>query len=248
MKNHCIILALTASISASATLAIAKPSSSKGKVLIVMSSAHELALRDGKTYKTGYYMDEQTYTLSALDAAGYEAVFANPDGTEPSVDEYSLNKMFFNNNERAVADANALVARTAGLKHPKKLSDVIASDYVGIFVPGGFSPMQDLIVDKQLGKILLAFHADGRTTGLICHGPGALLSTLPDPAAFVEAMAAGDLTKASATAGHWPYAGYRLTAFASTEELLAKPQFRGDAKFFVSDALAQAGAHVDRVA
>jgi hypothetical protein len=32
---------------------------SRGKVLAAMSSAHELDLRDGKHYETGYYLNEE---------------------------------------------------------------------------------------------------------------------------------------------------------------------------------------------
>jgi putative intracellular protease/amidase len=79
----------------------------------------------------------------------------------------------------------------------------------------------------------------------------ALLSALPDPAAFQKAMIAGDFEASSKLATGWPYAGYRLTVFSSAEEHKiegASGQLGGSVLFYAADALAQAGAHVDRVA
>ncbi|MGU7778575.1 hypothetical protein [Burkholderia sp. PU8-34] len=92
-----------------------------------------------------------------------------------------------------------------------------------------------------------SFASNCRPTGMICHGPISLLSTLPDAKAFEGAMVADDLRNANKLAADWPYAGYRLTVLSSTEELLAVSQFGGHPKYSVSDALSQAGAHVDRL-
>ncbi|RAR98755.1 hypothetical protein [Ensifer adhaerens] len=103
------------------------------------------------------------------------------------------------------------------------------------------------MTNEEVGKILVDFHETGRPTGMICHGPIALISTMKDPKAFESAMIKGDFAEAAELSEGWPYAGYRLTVFSSSEELLAKPQFNGEAKYYVSDALSQAGAHVDRL-
>ena len=79
------------------------------------------------------------------------------------------------------------------------------------------APMVDLLKDKNLGKILVSFHESHRPTGIICHGPIVLLSTLPDPDAFIASMIAGDGKASSLTQG-WPYGGYRVTIFSTGEE------------------------------
>jgi putative intracellular protease/amidase len=110
--------------------------------------------------------------------------------------------------------------------------------------------MQDLSHDSELGPILVSFHNNGRPTGIICHGPTALLSTLHDPEAFRNAMIAGDFTKAAQLARGWPYAGYRLTVFSSGEEHAIEgngQQLGGEVKFYAADTLSEAGAHVDRI-
>jgi len=225
-----------------------------GKVLVIMSSAHQLELRDGKKYETGYYLDELAIPLRKLIDAGYTPVFASPNGEVPSYDQVSNDKMFFGGSESALAEAVKLVKSDKGPVHPKKLSVVAAEgtkDYVGIFIPGGHAPMQDLSQDKDLGKILITFHATQRPTGIICHGPTALLSTLSDPIAFRKAIIAGDTQATSKIAADWPYAGYRLTVFSSGEEKFIEgpgAQLGGSVQFYAADALAEAGAHVDRVA
>jgi putative intracellular protease/amidase len=108
--------------------------------------------------------------------------------------------------------------------------------------------MVDLIKDKNLGKILLSFHQTHRPTAIICHGPVSLLSTLPDPDAFVASMVAGD-GKANTLAKGWAYAGYRMTVFSTGEEQALEspgPLFiGGNVQFYPVNALAEAGAHVD---
>ncbi|CDG84848.1 type 1 glutamine amidotransferase domain-containing protein [Janthinobacterium agaricidamnosum] len=226
----------------------------KGKVLIVMSSAHQLELKDGKKYNTGYYLDELALPLRKLLDAGYTPVFASPNGTAPSYDQVSHDKMFFEGSEEKLAAAVKLVNSEQGPLHPKKLSAVLAEgtkNYVGIFIPGGHAPMQDLSQDKDLGKILLTFHDTQRPTGIICHGPTALLSTLSDPVAFRQALIAGDIQSTGKLAAGWPYAGYHLTVFSSAEEKFIegpKGQLGGFVQFHAADALAEAGAHVERVA
>lgn len=226
---------------------------SRGKVLVILSSAHVLDLRDGKAYHTGYYLDELAIPLSKLIDAGYTPVFADPSGEPTTFDPVSNDKMFFGGNDATRAQAINFLENLKALQKPKTLKAVLSagtSDYVGIFIPGGHAPMQDLVADKTLGQILTAFHDASKPTGIICHGPTALLSTLSDPVAFRKAMVAGDLTAAAQLASGWPYAGYHLTVFSSGEEHAiegASGQLGGSVLFYAADALAQAGAHVDRV-
>lgn len=243
-------LALAIGLSSSASAA-----PSKGKVLVVMSSGHELPLKDGKTYTTGYYLNEFVIPYRKLIAAGYEPVIADPNGDTPVMDAHSNNAMFFGGDDKARADALTYAQSVEQLKHPKTLASIVAEGtqgYVGLFIPGGHAPMVDLLKDKDLGKILTSFHASHRPTGIICHGPIVLLSTLPDPDAFIASMAAGD-GKANALATNWPYAGYRLTVFSTGEEqFLEAPNsplyLGGNVQFYPVNALAEAGARVESVA
>jgi putative intracellular protease/amidase len=194
---------------------------SRGKVLVVMSSANALALRDGKTYSTGYYLNEFVVPFRKLiDAARAEAL-SYAQGIEQLKHPKTL--------------ASVVAEGTHG--------------YVGLFIPVGHAPMADLLTDRNLGKILVSFHESGRPTGIICHGPIVLLSALRDPDAFVASLIAND-GKANGLATGRPYAGYHVTVFSTGEEQqLEGPQgLGGHVQFYPVNALAEAGAHVDSVA
>ena len=255
-RRNVMIGGLGLSLALLAPIAEAGPAfaAERGKILIILSSAGELQLKDGKAYKTGFYLDELSIPLRKLVEAGYTPVFANPEGNAATFDPVSNDKVFFGNDDSARAAAVKLLEGYPGIKAPRTLAAVVregTTDYVGIFIPGGHAPMQDLIQNQTLGDILKTFHANGRPTGVICHGPTALLSTVSDPVAYREAMVAGDIFKASKIAEGWPYAGYRLTVFATGEERIIEgqgQQLGGSVLFYAADALAQAGAHVDRIA
>lgn len=226
----------------------------RGKVLVVLSSAQNLTLRDGKTYPAGYYIDELEAPLHKLIDAGYTPVFANPQGNAVAFDAASNNKMFYGGSDEKRSAAVKYLDNVSALKHPQTFKNILkggTGEYVGVMIPGGWSPVQDLATDKDLGKILIAFHKAGKPTGIICHGPAALLSTLPDPVAFTKAMKENKLEEASALAKAWPYQGYHLTVFSRSEESAtegAKSQLGGYVPYYVADGLAQAGAQVDRKA
>jgi putative intracellular protease/amidase len=225
---------------------------SKNSVLVVMSSANALDLKDGKTYSTGYCLNEFVIPYRKLVEAGYQPVIANPNGDRPVMDANSNNAMFFGGDDAARADALKFAEDLALLKHPKTLASVVdegTQGYAGLFIPGGHAPMADLVKDKNLGKILISFHETGRPTGIVCHGPIVLLSALPHPDAFIASMIAGD-GKASSLAAGWPYAGYRLTVFATGEEqaLEGPGGLGGNVQYYPVNALAEAGARVETIA
>ncbi len=226
---------------------VAAVAQSHGKVLVVVSGAHLLNLRDGKVYSTGYYLNELATPLEAIIKAGYTPVFANPNGDTPSMDGNSDNVKFFGGDDARRMSTLKFIDGLPGLRHPMKLSEVSAhtKEYVGIFVPGGHAPMVDLVKDKDLGKILRSFHKSGKPTGLICHGPMALLSTLPDAEKFDQALISGDSASLQALAHGWPYAGYRVTVFSKSEEQQVEAgQLDGRIQYYNDDGLAAAGAQV----
>ncbi|MEQ5055320.1 type 1 glutamine amidotransferase domain-containing protein [Klebsiella michiganensis] len=238
-----LLIALCISFVASA----ASETASRGKVLVVMSSGHLLKLKDGTDYSTGYYLNELATPLAALIKAGYSPVFANPNGDRPFMDASSNDDKFFNNSKSQRMDALRLVDSLDGLKHPHKLSDIVTdiNDYVGVFVPGGHAPMIDLTTDKSLGTILKSFHDRGLPTALICHGPMALLSTLPEADKFNKALMSGDSGSSTRFAGDWPYAGYRMAIFSKAEEKeIEQPQLGGEAPYYNDEAITAAGAKV----
>jgi putative intracellular protease/amidase len=221
------------------------------KVLVVMSGAHLLELKDNKVYATGYYLNELATPLRALIKAGYTPVFASPNGDAPTMDASSNKAMFFGSDDVKRMETLRFVDGMSGLRHPMKLSQIAdhADDYAGVFVPGGHAPMVDLVKDKDLGKILLSFHNTNRPTGLICHGPMALLSTLPQSEPFNKALNAGNTGALPSLAHGWPYAGYKIAVFSKSEEKqIEAPQLEGIAPYYNDEALASAGATIQNAA
>ncbi|GEM_PF-3154682 len=75
-------------------------------------------------------------------------------------------------------------------------------------------------------------------SGLVCHGPIALLSTLPDAEGFVATLEAG----AMPSTPKWIYSGYQMTVISHQEEEQAKPLLGGvEMKFYPQTALQRAG-------
>lgn len=238
-------------MSVASVAAIEPPAAAKsrGKVLVVVSSVSEIALQDGKSYSTGYFLNELTVPVKAIMDAGYEPVFANPQGNAAQWDVHSLDVNFFAGNKEELERMKSFAHSIPGLKKPMTFAQVLkqgTSHYTGIFVPGGHAPLGDLTTNAELGRLLREFHQQGKPTALICHGPVALLSALPEPAGFANGMMNGDAVQRAAASKGWPYEGYRMTVFSTAEERTAEAnQLKGKVQFYPADALAEAGAIVE---
>ncbi|MBV6597573.1 DJ-1/PfpI family protein, partial [Acinetobacter baumannii] len=155
-----------AMIAASAAL-----SANAAHVLVVLSDEGQLELKNKQVFKTGFYLNELMQPTKMLLDAGHTVTFATPKGKAPTLDESSNNAMYFNQDEKALK-------QYAGLLHDLKLTSAQDSPVVSlarieqigidqfdaIYIPGGHAPMQDLLKDKQLGKVLTAFHNAGKPT------------------------------------------------------------------------------------
>src|SRR5215207_6329116 len=58
------------------------------------------------------------------------------------------------------------------------LSEVSANDYDTLFIPGGHGPMWDLVVDKNLKKLVEDFYFGRKIVSAVCHGPAGLLQAI----------------------------------------------------------------------
>jgi putative intracellular protease/amidase len=225
----------------------------KGKVLVLVSSGHCLPLKDGKLYAgAGYYLNELTVPVRALMKEGYEIRFANPKGNTPHLDEFSATAQFFGGDEVRLQDYRKFHDSLDGLKNPARISDVIASgldQYDAVFAPGGHGPMIDLLDDPDAGTVYRHFHSTSKPTAVLCHGPISLLSAHPNAKEVVGALMAGDPAGARAKAEGWIYSGYKLTIFSTAEEQQREPlEIGGKVLFYPDFALRTAGADVSVVA
>jgi len=233
-------LALTATLVATSLGAHAD------NVLVVLSDANHLDLKDGKVFSTGFYLNELLQPVKLLLDAGHTVTFATPKGNAPTLDRSSVDPMYFNNDQAELERYKTLLdtlkitsVNDSPVISLSRVEQIGYAHFDAVYVPGGHAPMQDLLTSAPLGRLLNDFHAKGKTTALVCHGPIALLSTMPEATAFVGQLAA----KGQATAdSKWIYAGYKMTVISNQEEELAKGLLNGDTmKFYPQTALEQAG-------
>ncbi|MET3552163.1 type 1 glutamine amidotransferase domain-containing protein [Burkholderia sp. 567] len=233
-------------LAVAAMLGIAAYSAHAANVLVVLSDSDHLDLKDGKVFATGFYLNELMQPVKALLDTGHQVTFATPEGKAPTMDATSADKMYFNGDEKAMRDYRALLDKlqiTSRAHSPvislSRVEQIGYGHFDAVYVPGGHAPMQDLLTSPAVGRLLADFHARGKTTALVCHGPIALLSTLPDAQGFTRQLAAG---KAGDGAPKWIYAGYRMTVISNAEEEQAKALLGGGAmKFYPQTALQRAG-------
>jgi putative intracellular protease/amidase len=215
-------------------------------ILVVLSDTGTLELKAGKTFSTGFYLNEAMQPVKMLLDAGHKVTFVTLTGRAPTLDKGSINPMFFGSDTKAMQqhiDLLDKLAVTSPEQSPvislARVEQIGYEKFDAVFVPGGHAPMQDLVVSNDLGKLLHAFHRSGKPTALVCHGPIALIATLPNAVAFTD-----ELTRSNkASTANWIYAGYNMTVFSNAEEEASKAQLNGgEMKFYPQTALEQAGA------
>lgn len=217
-------------------------------VLVVLSDSDHLDLKNGKVFSTGFYLNELLQPVKLLLDAGHQVTFATPEGKAPTLDRSSVDKMYFNNDSAELERYQAMLAQlniTSTKNSPvislARAEQIGLEQFDALYIPGGHAPMQDLLTSASLGRVLTHFHAQGKTTALVCHGPIALLSTLADAKGFTGQLAANGQASAQAD---WIYAGYKMTVISNQEEELAKGLLGGGSmKFYPQTALEQAGGH-----
>lgn len=215
-------------------------------VLVVLSDENHLDLRDGKVFDTGFYLNELLEPTKALLDAGHRVTFATPHGRAPTLDRSSAAIQYFGGDPKRLEQYQTLLEKlqlTSPTHSPvislARVEQIGYRQFDAVYVPGGHAPMQDLLAAPALGRLLRAFHADGKTTALVCHGPIALLSTLDQPQKLIHALESGDKTVAPTG---WIYAGYRMTVISNQEEEQAKALLGGgQMKFYPQTALERAG-------
>ena len=221
---------------------------SKGKILIVGSNANRIEIQGGGTGPTGQYLNETVVPAMAVVAAGYDIVLATPNGTKPFIDPVSDVAQHFGGDEAAHKRGRAFFDDDPAMVNVRTLRAVIGEgldSYAGVFAPGGQGPVVDLMQDAELGEVLRHFHAHGKPTALLCHGPIVSLAALPQAKEYRAALIAGDLSKASELAKGWQYAGYRMTVYSASEEKPIEDNIlHGKLYFNMPDALHRAGAEV----
>ncbi|AIY00692.1 ThiJ/PfpI domain-containing protein [Arthrobacter sp. PAMC 25486] len=194
------------------------------KILMVVSAADSLTMRDGSVHPTGYWAEELVASHHTLRDAGHTVDFATPGGVKPTVDQVSLTAEAAGSLEKADDFRAYIAAIDAELSHPLVLADVRTADYEAFVMPGGHGPMADLATDADLGKILIEADQAGRIIAPFCHAPAGLLSATDDNGTFL-------------------FTGRRLTVFTDEEDLTGGTG--PNTPWFVETVLRDKGAIVE---
>ncbi|KAF8980637.1 class I glutamine amidotransferase-like protein [Cyathus striatus] len=172
---------------------------------------------------------ELAQPLMKLLDAGYEPIFITPEANAPQMDPMSNSAIWFLDNwAEQNCELDLIKNLELDLKNPRSISSITNDElpsFSGILIPGGHSPKEDLGSNSELGHVLSHFHSTGNATGVICHGPIALVSTQLSDGEFI-------------------YKGCRLTCYANKE---ASNEMMSGAKLIrkVEDVLREAGANVE---
>jgi putative intracellular protease/amidase len=180
------------------------------KILIIVSNANAIGPHNRRT---GVFLSEVAHPYAEFDRIKYHIDFASPTGDTPYLDALNL-----------AGDPDNLSFLEgqgwAGMQKAKKLSEVDASHYDAILVPGGLAPMVDLADDPLLKKVIKEMFERKAVVGAVCHGPVSLLNV-------------------KLSNGTYLVAGKNISSFTNDEE---DNYAKADVPFELETALTKQGA------
>ena len=134
-------------------------------ILMLVTSADKMT--NGKP--TGLWLEEFAVPYNAFVKAGYQIEVFTPKGGTVPIDPRSKPTP---EQEAAWKDA------AQRLRETKPLTDVSATSYVAIFIPGGHGVMFDLADHVAAAKLIQDFDTQGKPIAAVCHGPAALVKVV----------------------------------------------------------------------
>ena len=138
------------------------------RILLIMSSEDQMGI-SGK--QTGTWFTELAAPYYILTEAGYEVVFASPDGGESPIDLLSMKVPFTTEyTERFLNDSVALFAA----KNTRKVRNIDYNTFDAVFFPGGYGLLWDLASDSHVIKLIKDFYESNRPIAMVCHAPAIL--------------------------------------------------------------------------
>ncbi|RDB43269.1 type 1 glutamine amidotransferase domain-containing protein [Halomonas sp. DQ26W] len=139
------------------------------RILMVLTSHDRL----GDTGEpTGFWLEELAAPYYACLDAGAEVVLASPKGGKPPLDPKSDAKDSQTEaTRRFKEDGQAQQALT----NTRRLSEVSADDFDGVFYAGGHGPLWDLVDDADSIRLIENFWAQQKPVAAVCHAPIVLI-------------------------------------------------------------------------
>ena len=138
------------------------------RVLLIMTSVDEMGI-SGK--QTGTWFTEVAAPYYILTEAGFEVVFASPQGGDAPIDLLSMKPPYTTEyTDRFSMDSVALYA----IRNTRHLRSIDYNTYDAVFFPGGYGLLWDLASDSFAIKLIEDFYASDRPIAMVCHGPAIL--------------------------------------------------------------------------
>lgn len=134
-------------------------------ILVLVTSADKMT--NGKP--TGLWLEEFAVPYNALVKAGYQIEVMTPKGGAVPIDPRSKPTP---EQEAAWKDASQRLRET------KPLTNVTATNYAALFIPGGHGVMFDLADHAAAAKLIQDFDTLGKPIAAVCHGPAALVKVV----------------------------------------------------------------------
>jgi putative intracellular protease/amidase len=160
------------------------------RILIVVTSHDHI----DATHPTGLWFEEFAIPYKEFLSQGFDIIVASPRGGDAPIDPRS---------EPKPEEAEQTAQARSVLRHTRSLSEVAATDFAAIFLPGGHGTMFDLPENTTLQHLLSEFASQDKVIAAVCHGPAGL----------VEARLANETPLV---------AGKTITAFTNNEERAAE--------------------------
>lgn len=170
--------------------------------------------------KTGVWLSELTDPYYELKEAGFEITLASLKGGEPPIDPTSALTENITEANRKYQNDEVLQHQ---FKNTKKISEVQASDFDTLFIPGGHGPLFDLAEDKDTGKLIIDFYNAGKYVTAVCHGSAAFIAAENYQSGFLKDK--------------------NITCFSNIEEKLVGKT--NQVPYLLEDKLESLGAKID---
>lgn len=144
------------------------------KILVVTTSHDKMG---DTSVKTGLWLEELAAAYYVFKEIGVDITLASPNGGQIPLDPKSQAIIIATRNtKRFLKDVEAMNC----LSHSIELSTIKASDFDGVFLPGGHGSLWDLANNKHLKELLEAFENNGKPIGAVGHGVVGLISLQND--------------------------------------------------------------------
>ena len=149
----------------------------KSKVLVILTEQKNMKMQNGKLFSTGNHPVEALLPMLHLRNAGFEFDIATPTGKPAIFEMWAFPQKDEHVNEIYTALKSSF-EKPINLKEFVENSMEKTDAYAAVFVPGGHGVMLGIPEDENVGKALRWAKDNDLFTITLCHGPGALLSTL----------------------------------------------------------------------